>query len=134
VFGFCGGLQFIGQTLGAKLDRIGRLDDGDVDPHPHYEPGWRKELGYLPVELVGDHPLLDGLDRSPVFRHAHTRHLEELPDGFVNLARTEVTEHQYIAHPTRRVAGTQFHPEYFTDEHPAGRLLIENYCAWSGIT
>jgi len=56
VFGFCGGLQFMGATLGARLDRIGRLDDGEVDPHPTYEAGWRKELGYQPVELVGEHP------------------------------------------------------------------------------
>jgi len=42
VFGFCGGLQFMGTTLGAQLDRIGRLDDDEIDPHPTYEPGWRK--------------------------------------------------------------------------------------------
>lgn len=133
VFGFCGGMQFIGETLGSRLDRIGRLDEGDDDPHPNYEPGWRKELGYLPVELMSEHPLLDGIERRPVFRHAHTQQLEDLPAGFVNLARSEVTELQYIAHASLPIAGTQFHPEYFTDEHPAGRRLIENYCAWSGI-
>lgn len=133
VFGCCGGMQFIGETLGSRLDRIGRLGEGEDDPHPKYEPGWRKELGYLPVELIGDHPLLDGLERRPVFRHAHTQQLEDLPDGFVNLARSEVTELQYIVHGSLPIAGTQFHPEYFTDEHPAGRRVIENYCAWSGI-
>ncbi len=134
VFGFCGGMQFIGETLGARLDRIGPLAADDDDPHPTYEPGWRKELGYLPVELIGDHVLLEGLGTAPVFRHAHTQELKGLPDGFVNIARSSVTELQYIAHTSRPVAGTQFHPEYFTDEHPAGRRLIENYCAWSGIT
>ena len=29
--------------------------------------------------------------------------------------------------------GTQFHPEYFTAEHPAGGRLIENFMRWSGI-
>ena len=134
VFGFCGGMQFMGATLGSQLDQIGRLDDGADDPHPDYEPGWKKELGYQPVELIGDHPLLVGIDRRPVFRHAHTQELKDLPAGFVNLARTEVTELQYLAHETLPLAGTQFHPEYWTDEHPAGRTLIANFCDWAGVS
>ena len=133
VFGFCGGLQFMGTTLGARLDRIGRLAENDVDEHPNYEPGWKKELGYRPVELIGDHPLLAGLDRGPVFRHAHTQELKDLPAGFVNLARTDTTELQYLAHESLPLAGTQFHPEYWTDEHPAGRRLIANFCDWVGV-
>lgn len=134
VFGLCGGMQLIGQTLGAPLDRIGRLDDGEEDSHPDYQPGWRKEVGYLPVEPIGDHPLLAGLGSAPVFRHAHTQELKALPDGFVNLARTDVTELQYLAHESMPVAGTQFHPEYFTDDHPAGRRLIANFCDWASIS
>ena len=133
VLGFCGGLQFMGTTLGARLDRVGRLGDDEVDPHPKYEPGWRKELGYEPVELISDHPLLDGLERRPVFRHAHTSELKNAPEGFVNLARTDITELQYLAHETLPLAGTQFHPEWWTDEYPAGRRLIANFCNWAGI-
>jgi GMP synthase (glutamine-hydrolysing) len=134
VFGFCGGLQFMGTTLGAGLDRLGRLGADETDPHPKYEPGWRKELGYEPVELIGDHPLLDGLERRPVFRHAHTSELKNAPEGFVNLARTDITELQYLAHETLPLAGTQFHPEWWTDEHPAGRRLIANFCSWAGVS
>jgi GMP synthase (glutamine-hydrolysing) len=133
VFGFCGGMQFLGQQFRGRLERVGRLADDEPDPHPEYEPGWRKELGYQPVELIGDHPLLDGLERQPVFRHAHTQELKSLPDGFVNLARTEVTELQYLAHQSLPIAGTQFHPEYWTEEHPAGRQVIANFCRWAGI-
>lgn len=133
VFGFCGGMQFLGQVFGARLERIGRLADGEPDPHPNYEPGWRKELGDEPVELVGEHPLLDGIEREPVFRHAHTQELKNLPDGFVNLARTDVTELQYLAHESLPLAGTQFHPEYWTEEHPAGRQVIANFCRWAGV-
>ncbi|HEY5664837.1 MAG TPA: gamma-glutamyl-gamma-aminobutyrate hydrolase family protein [Ilumatobacter sp.] len=133
VFGFCGGYQLIGRTLGARLERIGRLGDGEDDPHPDYQPGWRKELGYQPVELVATHPLLAGLEPHPVVRHAHTWELKEAPAGFVNLARTDVSELQYLAHETLPIAGTQFHPEYWTAEHPAGRRMIANFCAWAGI-
>ncbi|HUS44394.1 MAG TPA: gamma-glutamyl-gamma-aminobutyrate hydrolase family protein [Ilumatobacteraceae bacterium] len=134
VFGFCGGLQFIGTALGARLDRIGRLGVAEIDEHPDYEPGWKKELGYQPVELLGDHPLLSGLDRAPVFRHAHTQELKGVPVGFVNLARTDTTELQYLAHETLPLAGTQFHPEYWTEDHPAGRTLIANFCDWVGVS
>lgn len=133
VFGFCGGMQFIGRTLGATFERVGELLPGEPDPHPEFAPGWRTELGYEPVELLGTHPLLDGLGEQPVFRHAHSWELKDLPDGFVNLGRTGTTEHQYIAHATLPLAGTQFHPEYWTDEHPAGERLITNFCRWAGV-
>lgn len=134
MFGFCGGMQFLGQQFGGRLERIGRLDAGEPDPHPNYEPGWRKELGYHPVEVIGDHPLLDGLEPEPVFRHAHTQELKNIPHGFVNLARTTVTELQYLVHSSLPLAGTQFHPEYWTEEHPAGRQVIANFCRWTGVT
>ena len=134
VFGFCGGFQFIGLTLGAPLDRIGPLGDDEPDSHPDYQPGWRTELGYEPIEVTAEHPLVDGLGERPVVRHAHAWELKDLPDGFVNLARTATSEIQCIAHETLPLAGTQFHPEYWTDEHPAGRRLIANFCAWAGIT
>lgn len=133
VFGFCGGFQFVGETLGVPLERIGRLAADDVDEHPDYQPGWRKELGYAPVEVMGTHPLLEGLGEAPVFRHAHTWELKALPAGFDNYARTDVTELQLVAHEERPLAGAQFHPEYWTDEHPAGRRLLENFCAWAGL-
>ena len=133
VFGFCGGLQFIGETLGTPLERIGRIPDGEDDPYPQYQPGWRKEVGYFPVVTVADHPLLEGLGDEPVFRHAHTWHLPEAPDGFVTLASTALTAVQLVAHESLPLAGSQFHPEYWTDDHPDGEVLIENFCRWVGL-
>ena len=66
-------------------------------------------------------------------RHAHGFHVPELPDGFVNLASTPSTPIQLAVHEGRRIVGTQFHPEYWTDEHPAGRALIGNFLRWSGV-
>ena len=133
VFGFCGGLQFIAETLGVEIVRIGRIPEGEDDPAPAYQPGWIKEVGYEPVRLVGSHPLHEGLGEAPVFRHAHTWELAELPDGFARLAETDVSPIQLAAHQTRPLAGTQFHPEYWTDESPAGRQLIENWCRLVGL-
>lgn len=133
VFGFCGGLQFIGSTFGVEIERMGSLPDGAEDPHPDYNPGWITELGYEPVRPVGDHPLLDGLGEAPVFRHAHAEHLPMLPDGFVRLAETDPCPVQLAAHETLPLAGAQFHPEYWTADAPAGERLLANFCRWTGV-
>ena len=33
----------------------------------------------------------------------------------------------------RHMVGTQFHPEYWTDEHPMGEQLIANFMRWVGL-
>ena len=138
VFGFCGGFQLIAQALGADVVALplpaAHVDDPMVITT---KDGRAFEYGYHPVELTGEgssHPLLDTLDGSPVFRHAHGLHVPELPSGFTNLASTASTPIQMAVHDERRIAGTQFHPEYWTAEHPAGRTLIANFLAWSGWT
>ncbi|MEA1902683.1 MAG: gamma-glutamyl-gamma-aminobutyrate hydrolase family protein [Actinomycetota bacterium] len=133
IFGFCGGFQLMAETFGRPIEKIGPLEEGQVDPNPDYEPGWKTETGYAPIEVFGDHPLFAGLGSVPVFRHAHSLEIKELPEGFTNYGRTEVTEHQLAVNDKTRMLGTQFHPEYYTDEHPAGRRLIDNFCVWSGI-
>ncbi|MEO0493936.1 MAG: hypothetical protein AAF081_11020 [Actinomycetota bacterium] len=134
VFGFCGGLQFIADALDVAPERMGRVPEGADDPHPEYQPGWITELGYDPVRLVGDHPLHEGLGDAPVFRHAHSYHLPRLPDGFVRLAETDPCPIQLAAHGERPLAGAQFHPEYWTDDAPAGERLIANFLRWAGVT
>ena len=133
MFGFCGGFQLMADTLGAPLQRIGRLAEGDPDPNPNYAPGWKKEFGYEPVRLTGEHRMLEGLGPQPVMRHAHTWHISAEPQGFQNYGETDLTQVQLIIHDKRPIVGTQFHPEYYTEEHPAGRRLIENFCRWAGL-
>ena len=137
VFGFCGGFQLLGQALGVEVvplpDRPGDGTDPSVVTN---DAGRPFEAGYHPVDLspqASSHPLLSGLDERPVFRHAHGLHVPQVPDGFENLASTAATPVQLAVHDERRVVGTQFHPEYWTDDHPAGRTLIANFLRWSGI-
>ena len=130
-FGFCGGHQVMAETYGANLAPIGPLDEPEEEIT--FAPGLKKEMGYKPVQLLEAHPLLEGLDPSPVFRHAHSWEIKNLPDGFMNLAATETTHLQMMVHQSLPLVGTQFHPEYYTDEYPAGRTLIENFMKWSGL-
>ena len=92
------------------------------------------EFGYHSVNFTrSDHPLLEGLGPSEVFRHAHGLHVPEPPPGFDVVATNEVTPVQMAVDDNRCLVGTQFHPEYWTDEHPAGRTLIANFLRWAGI-
>lgn len=133
-FGFCGGFQFVATVFGSRLAPL------DVDPDSQlaatlqrFPSGSLGEYGYQPIDLVADHPLLDGLDQ-PIVRHAHALEIPELPAGFELLASTEATRVQMAVDDERRIVGTQFHPEYYTDEHPAGELMIRNFMSWAGIT
>jgi GMP synthase (glutamine-hydrolysing) len=133
VFGFCGGLQFMAEAWDVPVERVGPIPEGEEDPYPEYQPGWVKEVGYLPVEVSADHPVVAGLGPDPVFRHAHTWELKAVPDGFTVLATTDVTPVQLVVHDGHRQGGAQFHPEYWTDDHPDGRRLIENFCRWADL-
>lgn len=137
IFGFCGGHQLIAETLGVPIERIGKIPDGEDDPNPDYAPGWQTEWGYGPVELdhdsQQDHPLLTGFEQQPIVRHAHAWEIKSLPTGFVALGGTEMTPIQIISHDERCIVGTQFHPEYWTEEHPAGKQLIRNFCSMAGL-
>lgn len=132
-FGFCGGFQVMAETYGAPLERIGALAPGEDDPFPEFAPGMKKEFGYQPVPITRDHPLLAGLGPAPVMRQAHSWEIKEAPAEFDVYAATEMTPVQMLIHRDLPIVGTQFHPEYYTDEHPAGRILIENFCRMAGL-
>lgn len=131
--GFCGGMQVMGDALGATLAPIGPLAEGEPDNNSAFAPGMKKEFGYFPVTLTATHSLLENLGDAPVFRHAHSWELKNVPEGFRILAETDITPVQMMVHETLPLLGTQFHPEYYTDEYPAGRTLIENFLRWANL-
>jgi GMP synthase-like glutamine amidotransferase len=135
MFGFCGGFQVMAESYGARLEPIGPLDPDDPAEvaETAFAPGLKHETGYLPVNITAPHPVLEDLGVAPVMRHAHAWEIKNVPEGFSNYASTEVTPIQFIVHDRLPILGSQFHPEYYTDEYPDGGKLIENFLAWSGI-
>ncbi|MBK8899731.1 MAG: hypothetical protein IPM53_00985 [Anaerolineaceae bacterium] len=133
IFGFCGGFETLAEAFGATVAPIGPLADDEPDPNSDFAAGMKKELGYRPVQITGMHPLLKGLGEAPIMRQAHSWELKEVPDGFGNYGATAVSPHQIIIHHQLPIIGTQFHPEYYTDEHPAGHTLIHNFCQQAGL-
>lgn len=134
IFGFCGGYQLMMEAHGSLIERIGRLAPGEPKENPDYMSGWKTETGYHPVSISGSHALLEGLGTDPIFRHYHGWEIKDLPPGFVNYASTDISSHQLVINDSSRQVGTQFHPEYFTDEYPAGKRLIQNFFDWAGVS
>jgi len=131
VFGFCGGWQLIARAFDTPVVLLDVAKDVPETEVMKRTPAGRAfEFGYHPIDVVGDHPLLDGWSDAPVFRHAHGLHVPVLPPGFRGYASTELTPVQLAIHDERRIVGTQFHPEYWTDAEPAGKVLIENFMRW----
>lgn len=99
VLGVCLGMQLLGLALGAPLRRRAG-----------------SELGFGPVELVADDPVLSALGpvgSSPTVLHWHSDAVE-LPDGASLLARSEVTPVQ--AFRAGSALGIQFHLEVGADQ------------------
>lgn len=119
-FGFCGGHQLVARALGVDSQRLVDDDGG---------PGL--ESGYLPVQLTAEHELTAGLGVAPVFRQYHSWHVPTVPAGFVNLAESDLSPIQLMVDEDRRIVTTQFHPEYWTRKHPAGRELISAFLRWA---
>lgn len=116
LFGFCGGMQVAALALGAPVEEL----TGE---------GRMAEFGYWPVTITAPHPVLEGLT-APVMRHAHRWHVPEAPPGFTVHASTPMTPIQTMIDDDRRIVATQFHPEYWTEEFPAGKRMIQNFLDW----
>lgn len=133
-FGFCGGHQMMCRAHGIALERLGPAPDGLADDEVAVDDRgrWLVERGYDEVEL-DNHALFDGIARPAVVRHAHSWQVADVPDGFSVMGRTELSPVQVMIDDQRRHVGTQFHPEWWTEEAPAGRTMIANFVDWAGI-
>lgn len=128
LLGMCGGGQVLGHLLGAPVARLGRLQAGEADESA-YMPGWRKEWGFLPLDLVAPDPLFANLPAAPEVFLAHGRALKATPPGCTLLASRPTCRIQAFRLDGTPVYGVQFHPELHTDEHPDGRTILANFFA-----
>ncbi len=123
--GFCGGAQMMAETFGSTAAAIDSTEAGDM-----MDDNWKErthESGFTPVMKVAEHPLLVDLTTEFTVMEAHYWEIKGLPVGFRNYAKTAVTPLQLIAHESKPLFGTQFHPESWDEAHPDGRKLLENF-------
>ncbi len=135
LLGICGGHQLIAEVHGG---RTGPITPGTVptDDLPCLASADLREIrvetphgrvGYLAAHRAEAHPLLDELPETPRFLHAHYWHVTQVPPGFRVLARSADGVVQAMAHLSRPIFGTQFHPEGFSDDVPEGAALLSAF-------
>ena len=108
VLGICYGLQLVVYSMGGQV-----------------KPCSVSEYGRTKVTVDTASPIFRGLEKSQVGLMSHTDQVHSLPDGFVSVASTANCPNAGIAHETRRIYGTQFHPE--VENTPNGTLIIRNF-------
>ena len=133
IFGICGGMQLIGQAYGSEVGPLRKLREGEADPNPGYHPGQFKEWGFLPVQIVRRDPLFAGLPDEIVVRQSHAFQVMQVPDELELLASSPECVVQAFKHRQRLIYGTQFHPEVNNEQHPHGRVVVENFLRLAGL-
>ena len=112
VLGICAGMQLLAQCLGGAVGHAAEA-----------------ERGFLSVDITDGDGLFRGLPEQVTVYQSHTDEITVLPEEFRVLATSPQSRIQAIAADPLRFWGTQFHPERATDEHPAGRVILENFFA-----
>jgi GMP synthase (glutamine-hydrolysing) len=153
ILGLCGGHQLITMAHGSRVAPMRRLRPGEPEITTLSGPGYLKEWGFMPVDVVQADPIFDGLGASPVFLEVHYFEVKELPPGFRLLASSRDCPIQAIRQHGRPVYGVQFHPEGYTEgpqdrrnslvnlvypdgypeAHPDGRGLLANFFRLAGV-
>ncbi|HYT48974.1 MAG TPA: gamma-glutamyl-gamma-aminobutyrate hydrolase family protein [Pyrinomonadaceae bacterium] len=121
ILGVCGGHQQMALAFGAPVDLIERLAPGEG-----YEGAFR-ERGYCEVELSSESPLFEGLPQKLTVWESHCDEVKELPPDFIRTANNQVSDIQAMQHTSLPLFAVQFHPELFDEEHPHGRMILENF-------
>jgi len=121
ILGVCGGQQQIALAYGAPVDLIERITPGEG-----YD-GALRERGYCAVAVKAENGIFDGLPETITVWESHCDEVKKLPDEFVCTATNETSEIQAMQHASRPLFGVQFHPELFDEEHPHGRIILENF-------
>ncbi|MBL8134388.1 MAG: glutamine-hydrolyzing GMP synthase [Anaerolineae bacterium] len=107
VLGICYGMQALTHALG-----------GRVAPSDH------REYGSATI-LTSPDSLTDGLPEHMAVWMSHGDRIEQLPEGFAPLARSENSPYAAIGDTARRLYGVQFHPEVV--HTPQGVDLLRNF-------
>jgi len=140
IIGFCGSHQLIAFMYDLDLRRVEHLRDepmrrlrpGEPDLSESH-PGYFKEIGYYPVEIVKDDPIFEGLKSPIIVRQSHYCEVKKLPEEFELLATGGECRIQAMRHRERLIYTTQFHPEGYTERYPDGKIIIRNFLRIAGV-
>lgn len=131
----CGGHQFLALSFGAEVDFIDEALAGQTLQVYPFEAV--AERGLTTLETLRDDVIFEGILSHPStfdVMESHTEEVKNTPHPFVNLARSALSEIQFITIPDTPVYGMAFHPERGW-EHGSltnsvvspGKLLLGNF-------
>lgn len=110
VLGICAGMQLQARFTGATIGRARTREDG-----------------FLPIRIHDRSDLFRDLPDEVLVFQDHGDEVTELAAGFRVLASSDACAVQAIGNSELRWWGTQFHPEEFRSEHPAGELVLRSF-------
>lgn len=117
ILGICYGMQLITCLLGGTVQKAEK-----------------REYGATSVKLDNTSPLFSGFNDNNDCLMSHTYFVQELPEGFRNIASTESCPNAGMANETKKIYGIQFHPE--VNHTINGTQIIHNFvykvCGCSG--
>lgn len=106
VLGICYGMQLLAHALGGRV-----------------APATEREYGPAVVDIIAEHPLFANLPRRFDVWMSHGDRIDELPPGFVPLARS--ANAPFAAMAKGHLIGLQFHPE--VAHTPLGSTILRNF-------
>ncbi|MEU1012782.1 MULTISPECIES: type 1 glutamine amidotransferase [Streptomyces] len=97
VFGICGGMQILAVAAG------GRLAEGP------------QRVGGYEVQVDKEEPLFTHVKPTVTVFHRHTLYLQEAPEGFRSIGRSEHAPVEFLRSDDGRIYGSQAHLEFRSD-------------------
>ncbi len=108
VLGICYGMQLMTYMLGGKVQKADK-----------------REYGVTNVIIKNSSKLFKGFENKNNCLMSHTDFVEQLPEGFENIANTEHCPNAGMQNITKNFYGIQFHPEVNHTEN--GINIIKNF-------
>lgn len=106
MLGICYGAEIIALTLGGSIRRM----------QAHVQ-------GTTPVSISAANPLAQDRQSISVYE-SHAYCVARLPDGFQSLASSQYCEHEMFSNDSKKIYGTQFHPEKSGAD---GMMVLHNF-------
>jgi GMP synthase (glutamine-hydrolysing) len=115
VLGICAGMQMLVRAGGGVVG-----------------PSARTTRGFETVDVLDDSDLFAGSAGAVGVFESHEDEVTTLPPGFRVLATSSSCAVEAVASDERPWWGTQFHPEAWDEEHPAGRAILSRFLELAG--
>ena len=108
ILGICYGMQLMAVALGGKVGRA-----------------LCREYGKVEIAMETNNELFYGIHAETSCWMSHTFHVNEMPEGFEVIARTQNCPVAAMAHPQKKLYAVQFHPEVM--HTPRGKDMLRNF-------